>query len=637
MNIFENFKNLGKIKEDSIIYEHPSNQLSEIEDEELKQQKEKIKSPNPTIYIIICLVLSVVLVGELLKLQITKGSQSQVLAEGNRIRSEEIKAPRGIIYDKDKKPLLKNIPRYQLIINPMDLPREKSERIKIYELIKENAQIDFTDKIKNIEENKLYTKKDPIVIKDDLTRDEALLLELKFNDQVAVKVQTEAIREYSEIPGLAHILGYMGKITEEELEKNKEQYNLTDNIGKTGLEFSYEENLRGQRGLKQIEVNAQSIIQRELATKEPKAGNDLILSIDSNLQNQAYKILEAKITELKVEQGIVVVEDPQTGAILAMVSYPSYNNNLFAKGISAEDYQKLSLDLQKPMLNRAISGSYPSGSTIKPIIAVAGLDQGIISENTTINDPGEISIGDWKFPDWKNHGLVDVRKAIAISCNVFFYAVGGGWEKIKGLGVETINKYLDRFGFGKGTNIELVGEVKGLIPSPDWKKKQKNEPWYLGDTYHLAIGQGDLLVTPLQMVNAISAIANGGKLLKPHFVLKEINQDGKIIKKYESETLNDNLVDNKYSLQVVKEGMKQAVDDGSARQLQELPVSSAGKTGTAQFAGGGEETHAWFTAFAPYDTPEVAVVVLIERGGGGEASAEPVAKEILKYYFENKK
>lgn len=631
MNIFENFKNLGKIKIDSYEYEHPLEEESSLSSDETEEKTDFI---NPIFYILFCLVLSTVLIGQLLKLQITKGIQLQLLAEGNRIRSEEIKAPRGIIYDNKNNPLVKNVPNYQLVIYPMDLPKDKSERVNIYELIKESVDVDLTEMIKEIEERKLYTK-DPIIVKENLNRDEALLLEIKFNDIAAVKSIAQSIRQYQEISSLSHVLGYMGLVTKEELEKSPE-YSLTDSLGKTGLELAYQNDLQGQKGVKQIEVNAQGILQRELATQKPVPGNNLITTIDSDLQEKAYEILEAKIKELNVEHGVVIIQNPQTGGILTMTSYPSYDNNLFAKGIKSEDYQSLMNDPAIPMLNRAISGTYPSGSVIKPVIAVAGLDKGVITEDTTIDDPGEITIGEWVFPDWKNHGLVDVRKAIAVSCNVFFYAVGGGWDKIKGLGVELVDQYLDKFGFGKKTEIEILGEVEGLIPDPDWKERQKNEPWYLGDTYHLAIGQGDLLVTPLQMINAISAIANGGKLLRPHFALKETDQNGNMIKEYKTEILNDKLVDNQYSLQVVREGMRQAVEDGSARQLQDLPVPAAGKTGTAQFAGGGEETHAWFTAFAPYENPEISIIVLIERGGGGEASAEPVAKDILKYYFENK-
>jgi penicillin-binding protein 2 len=322
-----------------------------------------------------------------------------------------------------------------------------------------------------------------------------------------------------------------------------------------------------------------------------------------------------------------------------MVSIPSYDNNKFSQGIKAEDYEAILNDEENPMLNRAISGIYPSGSIIKPVIAAAGLDQGVISEDTTINDPGEIKIGEWVFPDWKNHGIVDVKKAIAVSCNVFFYAIGGGWENIKGLGVDLIDQYLDRFGFGKTSGIELTGEAEGNIPTPEWKEEVKGEPWYLGDTYHLAIGQGDFLVTPLQMANALVGIANGGTLYKPHFVSKVIDPEGNTVKEFDAEVLSDSLVDNDYSIEVVRQGMRQSVDSdtGSSRQLQDLPVSAGGKTGTAQYdASDLERYHAWFTAFAPYDNPEIAIVVLVEKGGEGNEVAEPVANEILKYYFENK-
>lgn len=633
MSIFENYKNLGKIKQSFSEYEYLLEGIEESkQDLEEKENEKKLFDFNA--YTFICIIFSIVLIGQLLKLQITKGFQHQLLAEENRIRSEEIKAPRGIIFDRNKKPLVKNTPRYQLVVYPIDLPKDKSQRIEIYEQIKTITEINLEEFIKKIEEKSLYSQ-NPIILKDDLERNEALLYEIKFNGISSVKINTEPVRQYENVLGLSHILGYTGKITTEELQKNS-KYILSDTLGKNGLESFYENILSGRKGARQIEIDAQGKVQRELATKEAIPGNSLITTLDLDLQQKTALILKNKLEELNLETGIAIVQDPRDGGILAMVSLPSYNNNLFSRGISQEEYQKILDDSAKPMLNRAISGTYPSGSTIKPMVAAAALSEGLISANTKLDtSAGEIKIGEWSFPDWKVHGITDVRQAIAESNDIFFYALGGGWQNITGLGIDKLDQYLKKFGLGTSTGIDLLGESKGLVPTPDWKKQTLNDSWYLGDTYHLAIGQGDLLVTPMQLLNATSAIANGGKLFVPHLIDTEIDFQGNNVKKYESRVLEKQIAD-KNAIQIAKEGMGQAVANGSARQLQDLPVSSGGKTGTAQFSSSLTDTHAWFTAFAPFDNPEVAITVLIEHGGGGDVSAEPVAKEILQYYFENK-
>jgi len=636
MPIFENFKNLGRLKDDQREYEFP---LEGMEDQDAPLESKNAITFLP--YLVVFLLIFAFFVGQLFKLQVVKGSQNQILAEGNRLRIEEIKSPRGMIFDNSGNSLVKNTALYNLEIIPADLPREKSDRIKIYETLKDVEGVNLNELIDKIEKEDLFSI-EPIIVKSSLTREEAMRLEIKFYTLSGIKVESIPTREYPVKEALSQILGYIGKISPEELNVNK-SYSITDWIGKTGLEQTYENYLRGQNGKRKIEVNSLGVLQRELDTEDPVVGNNLVTTLNLNLQKKAYELLDNKIKELQkngndnnIKNGVLIALDPQSGKVLAMVSIPSYDNNLFTKEIKSEDYEKLINDPEKPMLNRAIGGIYPSGSIIKPIIAAAGLDKGVISENTSINDPGEIKIGEWSFPDWKNHGVTDVKKAIAESCNVFFYATGGGWENIQGLGVENIDAYLDRFGFGKLTGIEIAGEEQGTIPTPDWKEKTKNEPWYLGDTYHLSIGQGDFLTTPIEMISAISGIANGGKLMKPYLVEKVTDKDKNIVKQFESTVLNDHLVDNSSSIDLVRQGMRLAVDSssGSARLLQELPVSSGGKTGTAQFdAADLSKTHAWFVAFAPYDNPEISIIVLVEKGGDGFNSAEPVAKDLLKYYF----
>lgn len=625
-NPFENFSNLGEIENLSEEYKHSS----EFDNKDLLEDKKEAR-PSFAFFYIFGFIIMAIFFFRLMDLQVAKGAKFQYMAEGNRIRSRDIPAPRGIIYDKGGKIITQNIASFNLEIYPADFPQEKTDREEIYRKIEKISQISQDDIKNQVEKQGLFSV-DAIILKENINRDEAMTLMIKYNNISGVTVKARPSRQYENIPGLAQILGYIGKISQEELDKNAD-YKMDSWIGKTGIEKSYENSLKGTPGKEQVEVDSQGIIQRALASIEPTPGNNLYLGIDTGLEQEMANDLNAKIQELKVENGVALAIDPRDGTILGMVSLPSYDNNIFAENFAGQ-YQKLLDDPNKPLINRAISGLYPPGSTIKPFIASAALQERVISEDTTIIDKGELKIGEWVFPDWKVHGTVNIRKAIAESCDVFFYTIGGGWEKIGGLGIDRIKRYLDLFGFGKTVGLDISGEGEGLIPDPDWKEKTKKESWYLGDTYHLAIGQGDFLSTPLQLLNATAAVANGGELLKPHLAIKETDHLGKIVKEYGKEVIRKDLIDS-YNIQVVREGMRQTVTSGSARTLADLPVEVAGKTGTAQF-GNEDKTHAWFTAFAPFDTPEIALVVLIEKGGEGSDVAVPVAKKILEWYFNHK-
>ncbi|MBE3141656.1 MAG: penicillin-binding protein 2, partial [Thermoplasmata archaeon] len=325
--------------------------------------------------------------------------------------------------------------------------------------------------------------------------------------------------------------------------------------------------------------------------------------------------------------------------ILGLVSLPAYDDNLFARGIQKEEYDQLLKDPYKPLFNRVISALYEPGSTIKPLVAAGALQDGVITAKTTISDPGVISIQNqynpaitYNFPDWKpgGHGMVNVYKAIEQSCDIFFYAVGGGWQNIKGLGVDRLNKWYAKFGMGQKTGIDIPGEQDGFIPTPEWKEKTKKESWYQGDTYHISIGQGDLTVTPLQLLNYTAAMANGGTFYKPHLVSKIQTADGQMVKTIAPEVIAKDVVSGE-NLAVSREGMRLVASAGTGRLLSDLPVPSAGKTGTAQNPHG--EPHSWFISFAPYDNPQIAIVVMVENAGEGHEYALPVTKEILNYYF----
>ncbi|MFA5927422.1 MAG: penicillin-binding protein 2 [Patescibacteria group bacterium] len=581
----------------------------------------------------------IVLLAKVFFLQVVEGKNHQKLAEGNRIRPRVLEAPRGLISDKDGVWLARNKADFALSFYPSDLPKAKADRAEIFKKLADVSGL-APEEIQKIAEEKGNYFLDSVIIKDHLSHDEALLLEERTADLPGVFIAHRVSREYVSLPGISHILGYTGSVSGADL-KDHPNYFLSDWIGKAGIEKEYEQYLRGVHGVEQVEVDSRGNVVRVLVKEgnmEPKPGNDVSLYLDRGLQSKVALSLQDGIKKAKeitgkedINSGVAAVMDVRNGGILAMVSLPDYDNNLFATRISNDDYQRLINDPSQPLFNRAIKGEYPPGSIVKIVMAAAGLSEGVINEGTSLDTPPAIQIGDYSFPDWKDHGLTDVERAIAESNNIFFYAIGGGYDKIRGIGIAKIKEYWQKFGLGKTTGIDIPGEENGLLPDGEWKQKVKNEPWYLGDTYHVSIGQGDLLVTPIQMLRATAAIANGGKLLNPRFIKTIIGLDGEVVKEFGPSVENEAVVSSQVASTVAR-GMRMTVTEGSARSLNSLPVAVAGKTGTAQFFNN-EKTHAWFEAFAPYDDPEIAVIVLIEGGGGGNETAVPVAKDILDYYF----
>lgn len=564
------------------------------------------------------------------ELEIFKGKKFQLLAEKNRIRFLNIPARRGIIYDRFGTQLVKNIPSFDVVIDPIRLPKERSE---INFLANKLSQIlDFS--ADDIQREVMAALKDKTLQESlllaNIDYQKILTLEPELKNLPGVSIRKDATREYVLSPYFAHILGYMRKISVEDKEKYLD-YSLTEKIGKSGLEAQYEKIMRGSPGYKEIEINAFGQERRVLNTKQPVAGKGLWLSIDGGLQ----KFLYEQLNSLN-QKAIGLALDPRNGNILALVSLPSFDNNIFSKPISREDFEKIINNQENPLINRAINGEYPPGSTIKPFLAAAGLEENLINSSTKINDSaGEIVIGNYRFGDWKVHGITDVIKAIAESCDVFFYYLGGGYGGFEGLGIDRISKYLDSFGFGHSSGIDLPNEKSGLVPSIKWKQDNKKEKWYIGDTYHVSIGQGDLLVTPLQLAMATAVIANGGILYQPQIVDRIIDQDKNTIEDTKPRILNKDFIDSE-NLSLIREGMRQTIVSGTAYSLSSLPIKAAGKTGTAQFGAGGLKAHAWFTVFAPYNNPEIVLVILVEGGGEGSSTAVPVAKEVLKWYFTRK-
>lgn len=590
-------------------------------------------------------ILFAILFGRVFYLQVIKGQSSLLYAQENRFRQQVIRAPRGLFYDRNKIPLVKNVPNYEVTVIPTDLPSAGAERLEIYRDISRIIGLPV-EEIKKLTESKEDPKKisdnnklsytQPIIISKSVSRETSLIFESKATELRGFYVGINPIREYLDSGLLSHAFGFVGRISEEELTKHKD-YFLTDFIGKSGLEKTYESTLRGQPGAERIEVDSKGRVIRTYGQKDPIVGDNIQLSIDFELQKKLTESLTKQMDLAKVKKAAAVAVNPQNGEILAFVSLPSYDNNLFARGISEADYNKLAKDENSPLLDRVISGEYPSGSIIKPFIATAALEEGTVTEATTVQSTGGIKIGDILFPDWKagGHGTTNVIKAIAESVNTYFYAIGGGYNSVKGLGPELMKKYLEKFGFNKAVGVDIGGESEGNIPDPEWKERVLNEPWYLGNTYNMAIGQGDLLVTPIQMANALQVIANGGTMYKLHLEKAILDANGDIKSEKSPEVLKKDFISAK-TIDIVRRGMRATVTTGSARSLSSLPVEAAGKTGTAQFGPNNSKKHAWFTAFAPYDKPTIAVVVLVEGGGEGSTYAVPVANETLRWYFTRK-
>ncbi|MBI4811851.1 penicillin-binding protein 2 [Candidatus Falkowbacteria bacterium] len=561
-------------------------------------------------------------------LQIIKGKYYYSIAEGNRIRIERVEAKRGVIYDRNLKPLVRNVANFLLYFIPADLPQEESKLNKIINEISQILGNKNSDEIKRtlsrIKTGSLESYQ-PLFIADNIEYEKAILLYLKQAEMSGVVLSNKTRREYDICAGsdqsqsgekcalaLSHVLGYMGKISEEDLDKFGGEYSPIDYIGKAGIEYFWEPDLRGINGKKQIEVDALGKEKKIISQTEAQDGHNLVLSIDLDLEKKLGEAMANAFKGSRFKKGTAIIMNPANGEILAKASFPFYNNNIFARGMKNEEYEALANDQDKPLFNRAISGEYPPGSTIKPIIAAAALEEEIINEYTSFLSTGGLKIGEWFFPDWKagGHGATNVRKAIAESVNTFFYYIGGGYNDFTGLGVDRIVKYEKLFGLGAQTGIDLPGEANGFLPTKEWKEAAKGERWYIGDTYHLAIGQGDISATPLQVAAYTSVFANGGKLYRPHLVRQILSSDDSVLQDIKEEPVKKDFISAK-NIETVRQGMRQTITSGSARGLGDLPVAVAGKTGTAQWSSK-KAPHAWFTGFAPYDNPEIVITVLVE-------------------------
>lgn len=584
------------------------------------------------------LVLLVIL-GRFFAMQIVSGSNYAIASKGNRQRIIPIPSERGSIYDIRGKRLTENVPNFSVAIVPQDLPRSDEERTLVVHTLADLTEQSPEEIRAAIEKYGNYSF-DSITILEDIDYESALKLQIEAVEMPGIRILRGSKRLYlsfaegKDVPSsISHSLGYLSKLSPEELDDLYDDgYLPSDTIGKAGVERSYERSLRGLYGKQTIEVDVLGKEQGKISEVAPVPGKHLRLTIDVELQEVLERIMREEMEIAGKSKAAAVALDPRDGSIRALVSIPSYNNNDFSGGISSEAYSAYSSNPDNPLFNRAIGGTYPSGSTIKPAIAAAALEEGIITPNTSIISSGGINVGDWFFPDWQagGHGITDVRRSIAWSVNTFYYYIGGGYQDFAGLGVEKITQYLRSIGFAARLGLDIPGEAEGFLPSREWKEERKNERWYIGDTYNLSIGQGDLLVTPLQIASMTAAFANGGTVYQPHVMDALIDPITKQEELFSAKQIREDIASDIH-VDTIKQGMKDCVDYGSCRRLSLLPFTSGAKTGTAQWSTT-KEPHAWFTSFAPYESPEIVLTVLVEEGEGGSLIGAPITKNFYDWW-----
>jgi penicillin-binding protein 2 len=676
--------------------------------------RRRFYNPRIAALLAIALVVLGLFVLRLWDVQVVHSGSFRAQADSNRFRLEAIDAPRGIIYDRNGTPLVRNAPDFQVQIIPAYLPDDPDAEMKVYQRLSQlldmpvesrpitasvvvpmghgaPSVIDGMQFMADRLQEKISTRgccvKDivdevsgiapytPVTIKDGLDRDLALHIAEESVELPGVRVNVATAREYISGTVTSQILGYLRRITEDDLKSlPPDDYNAdTDRIGAVGVEAQLEDQLRGTKGHRYVEEDVVGREVRVVGQPQPAMpGDNVQLTIDFDLQQFAQQALQDEIDLLNsnaysktvTRRGAVIAMNPKTGEILAMVSLPSYDNNLFSRPvIKPSDLDEVTKDPYLPLINHAFQSAFPPGSTFKIVLAAAGLQEGVITPRTLINDPGVIVIPNEYFPDdprmaqkfygWYRQGFGDqnIVQALAHSVNVFFYELGGGYHvknqpTFEGLGIDRLKRYAEGFGFGTKTGLNLSGEADGFVPDPVWKRRATTENWTLGDTYNMSIGQGYVLATPLQVLNAYAAIANNGVLMQPQIIRLITDASGNAVKRFTPQVKGQLPIDTK-NLDVVRQGLDAVVNssDGTGIKAQVPGVHVVGKTGTAEYcddmaqkngdcAPGRQPSHAWFAAYAPFEDPQMAVIVFIYNGGEGSITALPVAQKILQHWFE---
>ncbi|MCB0154967.1 MAG: penicillin-binding protein 2, partial [Anaerolineae bacterium] len=637
-------------------------------------------------------------------LQVVQRETYQDLADANRLRVVQVPSARGVIYDRTGELLVRNRPVYNVVIIPAFLPDDATAETRIFARLSQLLSLPITTQLEPtaghnngyfqaithhqynrqlsrqivnprsrqfvnaplgirdaVNQNRATAPFLPITIATDVDPITVSMIEEQRLDLPGVLIDIAPSRDYLHSELTSHILGYVGSIPAEQFDGYADEgYDLTDIVGLAGLEVEYESWLRGVKGLESIEVDVTGQKIKTVSQNiEARPGHNLRLTLDVGLQAATAQALQEQMDEVGSNQGVAIAMNPQNGEILAMVSLPSFDNNLFSQGISTRELSLLSEDRWTPLVNHATAGLYPPGSIFKIIPASGALQERVVSPETTFIDEGVLYLPNQFEPDnldlaqpffgWLRTGLgeVNVVSALAMSSNIYFYYVGGGYppSQFEGLGLERLGRYAEMYGLGEPTGIDLPGELGGLVPNEKWKRLNYSEIWLTGDTYNMSVGQGFVLVTPLQMLNAYAAIANGGTLYRPHLVKEVLDADDNLVKEIEPEVIGRLDLDPANQV-LIREGLSGVInwENGTAHDTFDVPgIDASGKTGTAEFCerypqcldgdGRVKTSHAWFVAYAPTPNPEIVTIVFVYGGDEGSQTSVPVASKILRHYF----
>ena len=610
--------------------------MQEIHDRLDRYEPGQFKNKFKILFIIVSIALTLIVM-RLWYLQVIKGDELRQRSENNSVRLRKIQSMRGLILDAGRQVLVDNQPSFDLVFVPdrtrdVNTTIEKIRTLYAKRSLTPSSLSSFTGKVKPLV---------PFILERNISMEKLAVVETHALELPGVVVEVTPVRQYLNGKMTAQIIGFTGEVSREELDHDSSDL-LTpgDIIGKFGIEKFLDSHLRGKNGAEQVEVNVGGKAVRSLGRIQSEPGDNVVLTIDSALQEEAWKALGDR-------PGAVAVLDPRNGAVLALVSSPSFDPNLFNGGISSDDWEKLAGNRRHPMENRSISGQYPPGSTYKPVIAAAALEEGLITPETTFYCNGTFELGNRIFRCWneKGHGHISLHRAIVESCDVYFYNLG------KLLGVDKIASYAQAFGLGAPLGIDLTREKGGLIPTRQWKLSRMKEPWQQGETISISIGQGFNLVTPLQLANVYATLGNGGTLYRPRLVKQLESSGGHVIKEYGPEKLGA-LPLSPQTIQIINKALWGVVNEkgGTGSVLKRKEADVCGKTGTAQVIGLPQDQktrkakrvsadfqdHALFVCFAPYGNPEIAVAVILENAGHGGSVAAPVARKVIDAYFTRK-
>ncbi|MBV8720396.1 MAG: penicillin-binding protein 2 [Chloroflexi bacterium] len=613
-------------------------------------QTERGARPSTWLFRGMVLLLFGILTAQLWRLQVVDGQLYTNRSVGNRLRQAVIPPQRGVIYDRNKTILASNAPIFAVSITPADVPTGRMQEIVIR--VANELRVVPDDIQRVIDAHKVRKDYNPytsIPVAYNVDREAVMRISEHSLDMPGVQVGIDSTRRYNEGTLIAHLIGYMGAISPDEVDQLQEQgYGPDDHIGAAGIEQAYEKDLRGQPGKRSYEVEATGQEVAELQRQDPQNGNNLVLSIDLDLQRDVMQILQQGLRN--APGGAAIVMDPRNGEILAMVSTPSFDANIIGDPSRDDELQQLLNDKDKtPMFPRAFAGQYPPGSVFKLVTGSAALQEGVANKDTVIDSKGVMYVDSDQYPgvrqpfnDNAPYGPQTFFQGVADSSNIYFFWLGGGYSEgnttiFEGLGVDRLAKYARAYGYGSRTGLDISGEQDGIIPDPTWKEFHENQPWFKGDTYNMAIGQGDVLATPLQVANTTNAIANGGTVYQPHLARQELDAEGNVVRDFSADPPSRTVPVDPTNLATMRAAMEWSFEGPWLKWFKIPGLRVAGKTGTAEYQGppdahGSLPTHGWFTGFAPAENPEITVTVFVESGSGTN-DASPIGMRIVRRYF----